>query len=62
MKYYTVTFQYSETIYCSNLAMADSVESVKDHYSKKYAWVAVNEANESDVREATLKGKPIVTI
>lgn len=59
MKYYNVSFQYSENVYCSNIAHAETVEDVEKHYSK-YAWVKVSDASEYDVKDAQRRGKPIV--
>ena len=58
---YNVSFKSGE-VYCSNLAIAESKEDVERHYSKKYEWIHVSEATESEVREAERKGKPIVTV
>lgn len=60
-KYYKVSFQHSENIYCANIAHAESVEAVEAHYSK-YAWYSVSEASECDVASAQRKGMPIVEI
>lgn len=58
-KYYKVSFQYSESVYCSNIAHAETVEDVEAHYSK-YPWVSVSEAADCEVRAAQRKGMPIV--
>ena len=60
-KYYNVDFQYSETVYCSNIAHAESAEDVESHYSK-YAWVKVSDAQPHDVENAQRRGKPIIEI
>ena len=59
--YYKVTFKHSENVYCTNIAIADSVEAVKDHYSK-YSWSNVRECAEWEVEEGKTKGMPIITI
>lgn len=59
--YYNVSFQYSESSYCANIAHAESVEDVEKHYSK-YAWFKVSPASEYDVTDAQRRGKPIVEI
>ena len=59
--YYKVTFEHSENVYCTNIAIADSVEAVKDHYSK-YSWSNVRECAEWEVEEGKTKGMPIITI
>lgn len=59
MEIYNVTFHYSGSTYCSNIAKADSLEAVKAHYSK-YDEVFIAPANESDLLEAERKNKPII--
>lgn len=59
--YYKVTFKHSENVFCTNIAIADSVEAVKDHYSK-YSWSNVRECAEWEVEEGKTKGMPIITI
>lgn len=61
-KYFNVSFQYSESVYCANIAHAESAEAVEAHYSAKYEWCMVSEATAADVEEAQRKGKPIVEI
>ncbi len=60
-KYFAVSFKYSESVYCSNIAHAENAEAVKAHYSK-YEWVEVREAEAYELDEAKRKGKPIVEI
>ena len=60
-KYYSVSFKYSETTYCTNLAHAENQEAVKNHYSK-YEWVSVEECGQSDIETAKRKSMPIVEI
>lgn len=61
MANYKVTFQYSETIYCTNIAVAETKEAVEQYYSN-YEWYKVDEATEWDVKEAEMKGMPVITI
>ena len=61
MAIFTVSFKYSETTYCSNVAIADSAEAVKAYYNK-YEEVYVSDGTQADVDEAEKKGKPIVKI
>lgn len=61
-KYFNVSFQYSESVYCANIAHAESAEAVEAHYSAKYEWCKVSEATAADVEEAKRKGKPIMEI
>ena len=61
-KYFNVSFQYSESVYCANIAHAESAEAVEAHYSAKYEWCKVSEATAADVEEAKRKGKPVVEI
>ena len=60
-KYFAVSFKYSESVYCSNIAHADTVEAVNSHYSK-YEWVSVRECEYYEVETARRKGMPIVEI
>lgn len=60
-KYYKVTFEYAEGIYCTNLAHAETAEDVEREYSK-YTWQTVKEAQPWDVEEAKMKGMPIVEV
>lgn len=57
--YFKVTFKYSETTFCSNLAIAENIADVKSHYSK-YDIIDISEANTSDIKEAQEKSKPII--
>ena len=59
--YYNVSFKYSEDVYCSNIAHAESVEDVERHYSK-HSWVKVTEASEHDVKNALERGKPVIEV
>ena len=61
MQYFKVNFQYSEYIYCANIAHAENIDAVNDHYSK-YPWVSVKAATDNEVRAAKRKGMPIVEI
>lgn len=60
-KYYKVSFQYSESVYCANIAHAETAADVEAHYNK-YAWYSVKEAAAYEVEEATRKGMPIIEI
>lgn len=61
-KYFNVSFQYSDDVFCANIAHAESAEAVEKQYSEKYEWCKVSEATAADVEEAQRKGKPIVEI
>lgn len=61
MKYYSVSFQYSETTYCANLVKADDPEKIRAHYSK-YAWYSISEATAGEVESARRKGMPIIEL
>ena len=61
-KHFKVSFKYSESVFCSNIAIAESAEDVEKYYSQKYAWVAVSEASPADVRSAEQKGMPFVDV
>lgn len=60
-KYFSVSFKYSESVFCANIAHAETAESVKAHYSK-YEWVSVSECSEYELETATRKGMPVVEI
>ena len=60
-KTFRVTFKYSDSVYCGNICIAESIEDVKRAYSK-YEWSSVEEATEYDLEEAQKKGKPIITL
>lgn len=61
MKYYNVSFEYREGIYCVNLAKTDDPEKIREHYSK-YAWVSISEATTGEVETARRKGMPIIEL
>lgn len=61
-KYFNVSFQYSDGVFCANIAHAESAEAVEAHYSEKYEWCKVSEATAADVEEAQRRGKPIIEI
>ena len=62
-KYFNVSFQMEQDgFYHSNIAHAETVEDVKEHYSKYHQIVAITEASEGDIQEAQRKGKPIVEV
>lgn len=60
-KYFAVSFQYSESVYCANIAHAETAADVETRYSK-YAWVKVSPAAAYEVEEARRRGKPIIEI
>ncbi len=60
-KYYKVSYQHSESVYCSNIAHAESVEAVEAHYSK-YNWCSVSECEEWELESAQRRGMPIIEI
>lgn len=59
--YYKVSFEYSEGIYCSNMAHAENAADVEKHYSK-YTWCSVREAAPYELDEAKAKGMPFIEI
>lgn len=59
--YYKVSFEYSEGIYCTNMAHAENTADVETHYSK-YTWCSVREAATYELDEAKAKGMPIIEI
>ncbi len=59
---YEVTFQRSENIYCTNIAMAVSKEAAESYYTNKYGWCIVNDCSPYKLQEAQRRRCPIVTI
>lgn len=57
--FYNVTYKWSESVYCSNIAHAENELAVKEHY-KKYQILSITGASGSDINEAIRKGKPII--
>lgn len=60
-KYCEVSFKWSESIYCTNIAHAETEQAVREHYSK-YSEVSVKEAKEYAVEDARRKNMPIIEI
>lgn len=60
-KYFDVSFKWSDDIFCTNIAHAETEEAVKRHYAK-YSEVSVKEAKEYAVESAKRKNMPIVEI
>ena len=61
-KYYNVSFEYSDGVYCANIAHAETATDVEAYYNSKYAWAIVSPATDCEVEEARRRGKPIVKI
>ena len=61
MSYYLVSFEYAESLFCTNVAHAASVDAVKKHYSK-YNWVSVTPCSAPELESAKRKGMPIIEI
>lgn len=61
-KYYNVSFEYSDGVYCANIAHAETAADVETHYSSKYEWVKVSPAADYEVEEARRRGKPIIEV
>ena len=59
--YYNVSFKYSETVYCANIAHAESEDAVENYYSE-YEWIHISKSSPSDVELAKRKGMPIIEI
>lgn len=62
MTLYYVTFKYSDNTYCSNLALAEDVETVKEHYGSKYPWHDIRPATDNEIAMAIRKDMPIVKL
>lgn len=61
MMKFRVSFKYSEYVYCTNIAIAENIQDVENHYSNR-EWYNIEEATDGDIKEAERKGMPIVTI
>ena len=63
MKYYEITYKYSESIYCNNIAKADTMQAVRCHYSK-YEILTISEIERERVeyalKDAQRRGKPVI--
>lgn len=59
--YYKVSFEYCENLYCTNIAVAESVDAVKAHYSK-YPWVDIKESPEWEIESYRERGCPFINI
>lgn len=60
-QYYSVTYEVGNGIFSANIAHAQSVDDVKDHYAQ-YENVSVRLATDMDVRSAQRRRMPIVEI
>ena len=59
---YSVTFKYSDYVFCSNIAIGN-YEDVKRHYEEKgYSVISIREATEGEFNTAQRKGMPIVRV
>lgn len=58
-KIFNVTFHYSGSTYCSNVAIAACEADVKAHYSK-YDEVIISEGSENDLKDAEKRNKPVI--
>ena len=61
---YKVTFAWDrdETVYCTNLAKADSAEAVERYYERNHHVLNVREAHEWEIEECKAKGMPVIDI
>lgn len=60
-QYFKVTYQHSESVYCSNIAHAETAADVTAQYNH-YEWVDVQPAESWEVDAAARRGMPIVEI
>ena len=58
-KYFNVSFEHSDNVYCTNIAIAENEADVAAHYAK-YAWYKIKEAVDYEVESAKCKGMPII--
>ena len=63
MAKFRVTFRWYDTdTFCTNICIADSEDTAREHYSKKYKDVTVRPAFDYEVEDAKRRGMPIVTV
>ena len=60
-KYYKVTFEYDENLYCTNIARADNIDAIKAYYNE-YAWLDIKESPEWEVESFRRKGCPFINV
>ena len=60
-KYYMVTFTWSRDLYCTNIAHAETEQTVRARYAR-YQWVEVRECGTNEVEAAKRRGMPIIEI
>lgn len=58
---YSVSFKYSDTTYCKNIAIG-TLNDVGTYYNRKYSQVIINGATQADLDEAKKKGMPVVEV
>ena len=58
--FYVVSFQYSQNIYCTNIAHGD-LDKIEKAYSK-YAWHEIREANGNDLENAKRRKTPVIYV
>lgn len=57
---YSVSFRYSENVWCSNIVLADSTEQAERYYSE-YKDIIVNHISKASAKyEVERKNKPLV--
>lgn len=60
-EYYSVSFQYSESVFCANIAHGEKT-AIEEHYKSQYEWVSIKPASQWEIDDAKRKGMPIVEI
>jgi len=60
-KYFKVTFELSEVVFCTNIVHAETLENIQKYYSK-YKWFYAKSADECDVKTAIDRGMPVIEI
>lgn len=60
--FYNVSFRWSDSVFCSNIASADSADDVRAYYGAKYTHVTVTECSAREVESARERGKPVRVI
>ena len=62
--YYFVSFSwYDSGLFCSNIALAENKEIVKEYYETTYGWCSVGDVlNVDEIKEAQKKGMPVIEL
>lgn len=60
-RYYSVSFQWDDVVFCTNIVHAEDIETVDKEYSK-YKWHHIRDVLDGELEAAKRKGMPIVEL